>query len=90
MTTISIPIPPDLSERYADPQELKNLFWRSFVLVEYQRGNFSLREAAVWLGLSYQGFMDLLAQYHFSFINASKTEILQNYQQFSQFMNRRK
>lgn len=90
MTSISIPIPPDLSERYADPQELKRLLWQGFVLIEYQRGNFSLREAATWLTLSYQEFMDLLAQYRFSFINASKTELSQSYQQFSQFMSTKK
>jgi predicted HTH domain antitoxin len=86
MKTVTISIPQTISERFTDVEKLQFLLLQNFVIAEYQRGTFSLREAATILKITYNDFIDLLGKYNLSFINAEKSEINHNYQLFSKFM----
>jgi len=86
MQTITITIPQMLSDRYVDITMLQNLMLQNFVVAEYQRGSFSIREASALLNISYNDFIDLLGKYHLSFINADKSEIVNSYNKFNYFM----
>jgi hypothetical protein len=90
MQTISITIPQTLSDQYVDVNTLQSLMIQNFVVAEYQRGSLSLRESAAILELTYNQFIDLLGQYHLSFINADKSEIVSSYHAFHSFMQNRR
>lgn len=90
MQTITITIPQTLSDRYLDINTLQTLMLQNFVVAEYQRGKLSVRDAAAILEISYSDFIDLIGSYHLSFINADKSEIQNNYNNFNSFMQQYK
>lgn len=87
MKTITISIPETLSARYVNTTSLQTLMLNNFVVAEYQKGSLSVRDSAEILNLSYSDFIDMLGNYHLSFINADKHELNNNYHKFQSFIS---
>lgn len=83
---IAVKIPDLIAEKYATPGELEHNILEAMLIREFQKGHLSLRESAGLLNVSYEGFMEWLAEREIPFVNATEAELEQSYQTFEQFM----
>lgn len=86
MKTITIEIPDDIFKEYYNEEEAKRAIFEDLIIEERQKGNISLGRAAELLGITYTEFFDLLGKRGFTFVNISKDEQNESYEQFKKFM----
>lgn len=83
---VTLEIPDDIVENYSSDDELKRSLLESVVLNEFQKGLLSIGQSAELLGLTYEGFIELLGEHRLPFITATGEELEASYQAFSRFM----
>jgi predicted HTH domain antitoxin len=86
MATISIEIPDEILESFKDEDEIRKTIYEDFVIEQRQNGNISLGKAAELLGITYSEFFNLVGNKGLSYINASKGELEESYNQFEKMM----
>ena len=60
--TVSIEIPDSIVEKYGSSNELERSIFEDIVIGEFQKTNLTIRESAKLLGLTYEGFIELLGK----------------------------
>ena len=83
---ITLEIPDAIAEHYATGDELKRTIFENLVLNEFQKGLLSIGQSAQLLGLTYEGFIELLGEHKLSFITATPQELEVSYREFETFM----
>ncbi|MEZ4677017.1 MAG: UPF0175 family protein [Caldilineaceae bacterium] len=83
---ITLEIPDDIAENYPTDGELKRTMLENIVINEFQKGLLSIGQSAELLGLTYEGFIELLGEHRLPFITATPEELEASYQAFSSFM----
>jgi predicted HTH domain antitoxin len=83
--TINIAIPDTIADNY-NGTELERRMYEDIIISEFQKGNLSIRDSALLLGLTYEGFLEFLGKRELSFITASKEELEESYRNFESFM----
>ncbi len=79
--TVSIEIPDSIVEKYGSSDELEDI-----IISEFQKTNLTIRESAKLLGLTYEGFIELLGKRKLPFAKATKEELEESYNDFEIFM----
>jgi predicted HTH domain antitoxin len=87
--TVTIEIPDSIVEKYGNSDELERSIFEDIIISEFQKTNLMIRESAKLLGLTYEGFMELLGRQKLPFANATKEELEESYNEFETFMQSR-
>lgn len=83
MTTISIEIPDEILNNFDNIEDVTRTVYEDFIIEQRQNGNISLGQAAELLGITYTEFFDLIGKKGLSYINASREELEDSYQEFN-------
>lgn len=86
MRTITVDLPEDVLDNFANVDEIRKAIYEDFIIAQRQKGHISLGRAAELLGLSYTEFFDLLGRKGLSFINANKAELEESQQGFDRIL----
>ncbi len=89
MQTITVEIPEEILENFDSLDEVRKTMYEDFIIVQRQKGNFSLGRAAELLGITYTEFFDLLGRKGLSFVNATNDELDESYRSFERIMEQR-
>jgi len=84
--TVSIEIPDSIVDKYTTLGELERCIYEDFIIGEFQKANLTIRESAKFLDLTYEGFIEWLADRKLSFINATEEELEASYNDFEIFI----
>ena len=83
--TVSIEIPDSIVEKYGSSDELERSIFEDIVIGEFQKTNLTIRESAKLLGLTYEGFIELLGKRKLPFASATKEELEESYNDFETY-----
>ncbi len=84
--TVTIEIPDSIVEKYGNSDELERSIFEDIIISEFQKANLTIRESAKLLGLTYEGFIELLGRRKLPFAHATKDELEESYNEFETFM----
>lgn len=87
--TISISVPDAIANGYKSPDELKQALYEDIIVRSFQKGILSIRECAKILGMTYEQFIEWLAERQISFAAATEEELTESYNRFESFMDSR-
>lgn len=88
MKTLSITMPEEILEIYSNIEELKTRIVEDFVAGEYEKGNISIRQGAMLLGITYEEFMvDFLGKRKISFISGTEDELESEFREEASFLD---
>jgi len=85
--TVSISVPDEIANGYKSSDELKQGLYEDIIVRSFQKGILSIRECAKLLEMTYEQFIEWLAERQIPFITATEDELTKSYEKFESFMD---